>query len=235
MTVLTLIAFVLLAILGRGVFLLVRPYRTCRRCRPGGLLGGSLPAIAAGVKPVRRRRGRCWRCKGTRQTRRWGAFHVHKVKLSLLQAWGREGVGLMSCPGLHCPGCSGGQSLGILAGVVAVVIIADETVQWVAERIWWIGGTLALCFALAVAASMWLEGWNARREARFAAAHGILSRADVILPAPAATGLPRQQRLAVEPPAAVHIHFHGLPDAEQAAIIRTALSGPTGEAITGGN
>jgi hypothetical protein len=141
----------------------------------------------------------------------------------------------MSCPGLHCPGCSGGQSLGILAAAVVGLAVAAKLVQWVADRIWWIGGTAAVSFALAVAASMWLEGWNARREARFAAAHGILSRADVILPAPAATGLPRQQRLAVELPAAVHIHFHGLPDAEQAAIIRTALSGPAGEAITGGN
>jgi hypothetical protein len=64
----------------------------------------------------------------------------------------------MSCPGLHCPGCSAGQSLGILAAAV-IGLAAAETVEWVAERIWWIGGTLAACFALAIAASMALERW----------------------------------------------------------------------------
>ena len=61
-------AFVLLAI-ARAVFVLVSPYRECRWCRG---------------RP--RRRG-CWRCRGQRLTRRFGAYHVHKVKLSLLQAW----------------------------------------------------------------------------------------------------------------------------------------------------
>lgn len=84
-------AVVLLAVLGRGVFLHYFPYRECRWCRPGGLAGGSLPARMAGAKPGKRRRRGCWRCKGTRQTRRWGAYHVHKVKLSLLQAWDERG------------------------------------------------------------------------------------------------------------------------------------------------
>ena len=80
-------AVVLVLIAGRAVFLHFWPYRPCRWCRPGGLLGGSLPARPAGVKPERRRKRRCRRCKGTKLTRRWGAFHVHKVKLSLIQAW----------------------------------------------------------------------------------------------------------------------------------------------------
>jgi hypothetical protein len=83
-------AVVLLAILGRAAFMYFKPYRPCRWCRPGGLLGGSLPARLAGHKPKRRRRG-CWRCKGRKLTRRWGAYHVHKVKLSLLQAWDERG------------------------------------------------------------------------------------------------------------------------------------------------
>lgn len=66
---LTLIAAGLTFILARGIFVLVSPYRECRWCRG---------------KP--RRRG-CWRCNGKRLTRRFGAYHVHKVKLSLLQAW----------------------------------------------------------------------------------------------------------------------------------------------------
>jgi hypothetical protein len=139
----------------------------------------------------------------------------------------------MRCPGLHCPGCSGGQSLGILAAVVAVTYVAAETVLWIAEHIWWIVGTLAVCFALAVAASVWLERWTDARGARFAAAHGILSRADVILPVAAdAAGFSHQQRSAVEPPVAIHLHFHGLAAAEQAAIIRQGLPGHRGKAIT---
>jgi hypothetical protein len=132
----------------------------------------------------------------------------------------------VSCPGLHCPGCTGGQSLGILAGVVAAAWIADETVQWVAERIWWIGGTLAVCFALATAASMWLEAWADRRAARFAAAHGILSRADVILPEPTRAvvlePVPVPERPAVTAPQ-ITVNIFGVPSTEQAAIIRQAL------------
>ena len=88
-TGLTWTAVVLLVILGRAVLVFFSPYRECRWCRPGGLIGGSLPARIAGHEPGRRRRrGRsCWRCRRTKQTRRLGAKHVHKVRLSLLQAW----------------------------------------------------------------------------------------------------------------------------------------------------
>lgn len=61
----------LLAVLGWALFVLVSPYRPCRWCRG--------------------HKGRCWRCKGRRLTRRLGAYHVHKVKLSLLQAWDERG------------------------------------------------------------------------------------------------------------------------------------------------
>lgn len=63
-------AVVLLAVLGRAVFVYFRPYRKCRWCQ----------AFA-------RLRLRCRRCKGTKLTRRLGAKHVHKVRLSLQQAW----------------------------------------------------------------------------------------------------------------------------------------------------
>ncbi len=72
MTVLYLIAAGLLAVLARGIFVLFAPYRKCRWCK--------------GRKREKGRR-RCWRCKGTRLTRRLGAYHVHKVKVSLMQAW----------------------------------------------------------------------------------------------------------------------------------------------------
>jgi hypothetical protein len=63
-------AVVLLAVLGRAVLVYFSPYRKCAWCR----------AFA-------RLRLRCRRCKGTRLTRRLGAQQVHKVKLSLRQAW----------------------------------------------------------------------------------------------------------------------------------------------------
>jgi hypothetical protein len=60
-----LIAFGLLALLGRGVFVFFAPYRRHRRCGGHG----------------------CARCRGTGLKRRLGAYHVHKLKLSLAEAW----------------------------------------------------------------------------------------------------------------------------------------------------
>ena len=62
-------ALVLLAVAARAVFVYFCPYRECRWCRG------------------RRVGRRCWRCKGSKLTMRIGAKHVHKVKLSLRQAW----------------------------------------------------------------------------------------------------------------------------------------------------
>ena len=41
----------------------------------------------------------------------------------------------MSCPGLHCPGCSDGQTLGLAGGAVVLLVLADAAVPWVADRI----------------------------------------------------------------------------------------------------
>ena len=61
-------AVVLLVVLAWAVFVYVSPYRKCQWCAVFG-------------------RFRCRRCKGTKMTRRLGAKHVHRVKLSLQQAW----------------------------------------------------------------------------------------------------------------------------------------------------
>ena len=132
----------------------------------------------------------------------------------------------MSCPGLHCPGCSGGQTAGLAAATVVGLVVAAETVQWVAERIVWISATMAVCFLLAVAFGMWLERLADRRGARFAATHGILSRADVILPYPTrvAAMLATTPRLAIGEPQ-ITVNIFGVPSPEQAAVIRLALPG----------
>jgi hypothetical protein len=62
-------AAVLLGVLGWSVFVYFSPYRKCRWCA----------AFA-------RLRLRCRRCRGTKLTRRLGAGHVHKVRLSMQQA-----------------------------------------------------------------------------------------------------------------------------------------------------
>jgi hypothetical protein len=109
--------------------------------------------------------------------------------------------------------------------------MAAETVQWVADRIWWIGSTVIVCFALAVAAGRWLERLADRRGARFAAAYGIVSRANVILPAPArvAADQAEPERSAIDAPQ-ITVNIIGVPSPEQAALILQALPG---HAITG--
>jgi hypothetical protein len=131
------------------------------------------------------------------------------------------------------------QSLAITGGAVVGLVLAAETVQWVAERVFWIGGTMAACLALSVAASMSLEAWAGRRGARFAAAHGILSRADVILPEPARPAAPVPQVSATLTPPVIERHYHihlGEADAMDAAggLVRRALAGQAGDAVAEG-
>jgi hypothetical protein len=85
----------------------------------------------------------------------------------------------MSCSGLHCAGCGAGASVPpiALAGLLGFT--------WVAGHIIEVAVVSAACGALAVVAVVALMRWQERREAAYAAAHGIRSRADVILPAPA--------------------------------------------------
>lgn len=85
------LADVPLGLLGWVLYAHFKPYRECRWCRRGGPVGGSCLARLAGHKPKRRHRGRCWRCKGTKLTRRLGAYHAHKVKQSLGQALAERG------------------------------------------------------------------------------------------------------------------------------------------------
>ena len=52
--------------------------------------------------------------------------------------------------------CSGLRSLGIIAGLGVATLAAYKAMPWAAERIWWIGGTVAACAGLAVASCLWL-------------------------------------------------------------------------------
>jgi hypothetical protein len=123
----------------------------------------------------------------------------------------------VSCSGLHCAGCAGGMSVPI------VPLLALYGATWVAEHLVEVVSISAICGALAVAAVVALIRWCDRREARRAAASRSLwtARAEAVGPQ-AAAALPRQQQPAIGD---VHIHFRGLPDAEQAHAIRKALNG----------
>jgi len=88
----------------------------------------------------------------------------------------------MTCPGLHCPGCSSGQSAGIAALAAVGLVVADSTMQVVAENIVWISAVVVVCFVLSVTASMWLEQRSGRRCAAWGHERGTYSRADMILP-----------------------------------------------------
>ena len=80
-----------------------------------------------------------------------------------------------------------------------------------------------MCFARAVATGMWLEHWADRRGARFAAAHGIVSRADVVPPPPARAVMvePGPERAALRAPQVVFNIFGPLDIAQAGAAGRS--------------
>ena len=73
------LAVLFAAIAARALFLLIWPYKTCGWCKHR----------ARRRRPWNRRS--CWFCHNTRLRRRLGAGLVHKVKLSLAQAWRERG------------------------------------------------------------------------------------------------------------------------------------------------
>ena len=126
MIYLKLTAALALFVLGRFVFLLcAKAVRDCAWCAP---------------KPRRDGETRppwwapwCVRCRGRREHFRLGARTARRIRVALINGVAR-GAGpprrppcgrcAVSCPGLHCPGCSSGQSAGIAGLAVIGLIIA---------------------------------------------------------------------------------------------------------------
>jgi hypothetical protein len=86
---------------------------------------------------------------------------------------------------------------------------------------------------------MALEARSDRRGARFAAVHGIPSRADVILPEPMRAAVPVPQVTATLTPPAIERHYHiylGQAGGMDAAgsLIRRALAGQARDSIAEG-
>ena len=117
-----------------------------------------------------------------------------------------------------CVQCAAGGGAGIFGAVLAVVI-ASEGIEWVLARIWWIAGFAAIVIALAAVVLWRLMRWAHARDERYRQAWAE-RQAVLAVPRPQVPG-PQRQAIA---PAPVHIHFHGLPDADQAHIIRQALT-----------
>ena len=134
----------------------------------------------------------------------------------------------MSCPGLHCACCAGGITVPV------VPIAAAFGVAWIAGHLVEVAIVCGTCGALAVAASVALFRWASRRDDRRLAAWR-LSR---VREAPQIRAIRADPVTPAERPALgfrdLHLHFDGMPSPEQAAVIRQALAGQPGDAITKG-
>ena len=107
---------------------------------------------------------------------------------------------------------TGGSAGATIAAAAAVAIVGAE---WVIAHLWVILAVGVLCaVGTAVAVHRLIVGSD-RRAVRVWAQRPVQLRAEQV------TEISRPQRRAIAP---VHIHFHGLPDAEQAAIIRQTIS-----------
>ncbi|HLK73845.1 MAG TPA: hypothetical protein VKU77_09390 [Streptosporangiaceae bacterium] len=118
----------------------------------------------------------------------------------------------------------GGAHLVLLAVAALAVVSAAE---WVLSRLLWLLGATAVVFAVAVTAVWWLIRRQQRREAAHAAMRTFVTARVQAVPLSSASRR--------ELPAATHVHLHFGDDAEAARIIRTALPGQAGDAITGRN
>ena len=123
----------------------------------------------------------------------------------------------MSCPGVHCAGCLGG------AAVPVVPLLGFCGAAWVAEHVIEVAIVCGVSGALAVAAVVALMRWANRRDERQRGAASIWTVREVPpITHARAESVTSAARPALEAPA-VHLHFHGMPDTEHAAVIRQAL------------
>ena len=135
----------------------------------------------------------------------------------------------MGCSGLHCAGCAGGVTVPVvpLAAVFGVAWIAGHMIEVIAVC----GASGALAVLIVVALVRWGERQDARHAQLWAARKAALAPAPVT-----ATMLP-QAATGARPALEQHVHYHvhlGAAEREAARIIRTALPGQAGAAITEG-
>jgi len=121
---------------------------------------------------------------------------------------------------------SSGPDLTGLIGIAVLVGVAYAAAEVVLALIWYIAAVLAVVLAAAIGAGIWLICTRRSREARAAEAYAARFRE-----------LQERQRVAaatVLAPLEQHTHYHVHVGDQQAAIIRQALPGTAGDAITEG-
>jgi hypothetical protein len=127
----------------------------------------------------------------------------------------------MSCSGIHCAGCGGGAAVPLAA------LLALEGFAWVAAHVIEVAAVSAVCGVMALAAMVALVRHGDRRDARQAARGTLLiTRADAA-PLP-----PARQR--AELPPVINNYFYVADPAVAARVIRQAIPGQAGDAITEG-
>jgi hypothetical protein len=117
-----------------------------------------------------------------------------------------------------CIQCAAGGRAGIFGAVLAVVI-AIEGIEWALASVWWIVGFAAIVIAVATVVLWRLMRWAHARDKRYREAWA--ERRPVLAAPRLEISGPQRRAIALAP---VHIHFHGLPDSEQARIIHQALT-----------
>jgi hypothetical protein len=127
----------------------------------------------------------------------------------------------VNCSGIHCAGCGGGAAFPV------VVLAALEGFAWVAAHVIEVAAVSLACAVLAVAAVAALI----RRQERRAAAHA--ARGPLLITRPDAAPLPPARRGGLPP--VVNNYFYVADPAVAARVIRTALPGTAGDAITEGD
>jgi hypothetical protein len=129
----------------------------------------------------------------------------------------------------------GAGAAAVLVAMVLVLAVWHRVSGAIADAVLAVAWAVMLSVAgLVIAAAVYTFLWLRHRARHPAALSGRqLVTAEVITPQPQAVTAPAAA--AIEPPREVHLHFHTADPAEAAEIIRTALPGTAGDAITEGN
>ena len=104
---------------------------------------------------------------------------------------------------------------GSIFGAIVVAVAAVYGIEWALARILWILSAAVIIAVVTVAAMVPLMRWALLWRVREAPAQ---------LYAEPVTELPRTERPAIAP-AVINLNFYGVPAAERATIIRTAIEG----------
>ena len=118
-------------------------------------------------------------------------------------------------------------SLGMLGFAAMGAALGIEVAVWLLARIWWILGSSAGVTVAAMLILARLMRWARARDERDALAwerRRVQPGTPAPLRAEPVTELPRTERPAIAP-AVINLNFYGVPAAERATIIRTAIEG----------